>query len=95
MAAWVCILASRLYETLYTGVTTNLSRRIYEHREGLIEGFSNRYGTKSLVWYETCDDIENAFLREKRIKRWRRQWKFDLIEKMNPDWEDLYLVLNQ
>lgn len=95
MTAWVYILASRPFETLYTGVTTDLSRRIYEHREGLIEGFSNRYGTKTLVWYEVHEEIANAITREKQIKRWRRQWKFDLIEKMNPRWKDLYLILNQ
>jgi len=95
LTAWVYILASRPFETLYTGVTTDLSRRIYEHREGLIEGFSNRYGTKTLVWYEVHEEIANAITREKQIKRWRRQWKFDLIEKMNPRWKDLYLILNQ
>lgn len=88
-------MASRPYETLYTGVTTDLTRRVYEHREGLIEGFSNRYGTKSLVWYELHDDIGHAILREKKIKRWRRRWKFELIEAQNPDWNDLYLGLNQ
>ncbi|TYC72377.1 GIY-YIG nuclease family protein [Stappia sp. BW2] len=95
MTAWVYILASRPLETIYTGVTTDLPRRIYEHREGLVEGFSNRYGTKTLVWYEQHEDIGTAIVREKQIKRWRRQWKFELIEKMNPDWQDLYLVLNQ
>ncbi len=95
MTAWVYILASRPFETLYTGVTTDLARRVYEHREGLIEAFSNRYGTKSLVWYEQHEETRAAIAREKQIKRWRRQWKFDLIEEMNPDWQDLYLVLNQ
>jgi putative endonuclease len=95
LAAWVYILASRPYETLYTGVTTDLARRIYEHREGLIEGFSERYGVKSLVWYETHHEIDSAIKREKQIKRWRRQWKFDLIEQMNSDWTDLYRTLNQ
>ncbi|WP_299819366.1 GIY-YIG nuclease family protein [uncultured Roseibium sp.] len=95
MTAFVYILASRPYETLYTGVTTDLARRIYEHREGLIEGFSNRYGIKMLVWYETHEKIGDAIEREKRIKRWRRQWKFELIETLNPEWEDLYSTLNQ
>ncbi|MCK7615241.1 GIY-YIG nuclease family protein [Roseibium sediminicola] len=95
MTAWVYILASRPYETLYTGVTTDLSRRVYEHREGLIEGFSNRYGTKTLVWYEIYDELVPAIMREKQIKRWRRQWKFDLIETLNPDWQDLFLLLNR
>lgn len=94
MSAWVYILASRPYETLYTGVTTDLARRIYEHREGLIEGFSERYGVKSLVWYENYPEIATAIKREKQIKRWRRKWKFELIEAMNPRWDDLYLALN-
>lgn len=95
MTAWVYILASRPLETIYTGVTTDLPRRIYEHREGLVEGFSNRYGIKTLVWYEQHEDIGTSIVREKQIKRWRRQWKFELIDKMKPDWQDLYLVLNQ
>ncbi|MDN3721237.1 GIY-YIG nuclease family protein [Roseibium salinum] len=95
MSAWVYILASRPYETLYTGVTTDLARRIYEHREGLIEGFSERYGVKSLVWYENYPEIATAIKREKKqIIRWRRKWKFELIEAMNPRWDDLYLALN-
>ncbi|MCX2724800.1 GIY-YIG nuclease family protein [Roseibium salinum] len=94
MSAWVYILASRPYETLYTGVTTDLARRIYEHREGLIEGFSERYGVKSLVWYENYPEIATAIKREKQIIRWRRKWKFELIEAMNPRWDDLYLALN-
>ncbi|MBA5778821.1 GIY-YIG nuclease family protein [Stappia sp. F7233] len=94
MAAWVYILASRPYETLYTGITTDLSRRTYEHRNGLIPGFTSRYGVKSLVWYEQHDEIGDGIRREKQIKRWRRQWKFELIEKMNPQWSDLYDSLN-
>ncbi|WP_289034222.1 GIY-YIG nuclease family protein [uncultured Roseibium sp.] len=88
-------MASRPYETLYTGVTTDLARRIYEHREGLIEGFSETYGCKTLVWYQEFTDIADAIAKEKQIKRWRRQWKFELIEKLNPSWRDLYLDLNR
>lgn len=95
MSAWVYILASRPYETLYTGVTTDLKRRIYEHREGLVPGFTEKYDIRTLVWYENHSEIAAAITREKQIKRWRRQWKFELIEKMNPNWEDLYLTLNQ
>ncbi|MEP4034789.1 GIY-YIG nuclease family protein [Roseibium polysiphoniae] len=95
MPAWVYIMASRPYETLYTGVTTDLARRIYEHREGLIEGFSETYGCKTLVWYQEFTDIADAIVKEKQIKRWRRQWKFELIEKPNPDWRDLYPDLNR
>ncbi len=95
MPAWDYIMASRPYETLYTGVTTDLARRIYEHREGLIEGFSETYGCKTLVWYQEFTDIADAIAKEKQIKRWRRQWKFELIEKLNPSWRDLYLDLNR
>ncbi|WP_417668582.1 GIY-YIG nuclease family protein [Roseibium sp.] len=95
MTAWVYMLASKPYETLYTGVTTDLARRIYEHREGLIEGFSERYGVKSLVWYEGHSELMLAIGREKRIKRWRRKWKFELVEQMNPDWRDLYPDFNR
>lgn len=76
-------------------MTTDLARRIYEHREGLIEGFSERYGVRSLVWYEIYPEIATAIKREKQIKRWRRKWKIELIEKMNPRSEDLYLVRNR
>ncbi|MBS8259425.1 GIY-YIG nuclease family protein [Roseibium polysiphoniae] len=95
MPAWVYIMASKPYETLYTGVTTDLARRVYEHREGLIEGFSETYGCKTLVWYQEFTDIADAVVKEKQIKRWRRQWKFELIEKPNPDWRDLYPDLNR
>ncbi|WP_150495179.1 GIY-YIG nuclease family protein [Roseibium aquae] len=95
MPAWVYILASRPYQTLYTGVTSDLARRVYEHREGLIKGFSEKYGTKLLVWYENHTEISAAIQREKQIKRWRRRWKFELIEALNPDWIDLYPTLNK
>ena len=84
------IVASERNGTIYTGFTTNLVRRAYEHRMGLMEGFSKKYGTKMLVYYEIYDHIEDAALRERRMKKWNRQWKLRLIEKMNPDWEDLY-----
>ena len=95
MASWVYIMASRPYETLYTGVTTDLARRAYEHRSDLVPGFTARYGVKSLVWYEEYDDIEDAIRREKQIKRWHRKWKFELIETMNPEWADLYEMMNR
>ena len=95
MPAWVYILASKPYETLYTGVTTDLARRIYEHRHDLVPGFTSQYAVKSLVWYEEYADMHEAIRREKQLKRWRRQWKFDLIEKMNPEWRDLYEGLNR
>jgi putative endonuclease len=88
--SYVYILASGLYGTLYTGVTSNLIRRVWEHREGLVEGFTKEYGVKSLVWYEQHTDIYAAITREKQIKEWRRDWKIELIQKTNPLWRDLF-----
>jgi len=87
---WVYILASRPGGTLYVGVTNNLIRRIYEHRQGLVEGFTRRYGVKMLVYYEQHDTAVAAIQREKNIKHWSREWKIDLIQSMNPEWRDLY-----
>jgi putative endonuclease len=86
----VYIMASARNGTLYLGVTGNLIQRAYQHREGLIEGFSKRYGCKQLVWYERYEEIGAAIVREKDIKKWRRAWKLNLIEKTNPQWRDLY-----
>ncbi len=86
----VYIMASRRNGTLYLGVTANLPRRAYEHREGLIDGFSKKYGCKILVWYDQHQELTAAIAREKDIKKWRRAWKFALIEKSNPQWRDLY-----
>lgn len=94
MAAWVYIMASRPYETLYVGVTSDLPRRVYEHREGLVPGFTDRYGVKTLVYVEQHATMPDAIAREKLIKRWKRAWKFELIETLNPDWRDLYEDLN-
>ena len=90
MPYYVYMLASNKRGTLYTGVTDNLARRIHEHKTGAMGGFTHQYGVKTLVYVETHDDIDIAIAREKRIKRWRRAWKFDLIEKDNPDWRDLF-----
>jgi putative endonuclease len=87
----VYILASQRNGTLYVGVTSNLSRRVYEHREGIIRGFTARHGVKMLVWYEGFTNVVDAIAAEKRIKRWRREWKLALIERDNPQWRDLYL----
>jgi len=87
---WVYILASQIGGTLYVGVTNNLIRRIYEHRQGLVDGFTKRYGVHRLVYFEQFDDIEQAILREKRLKNWKRAWKIQLIEENNPNWDDLY-----
>ncbi|WP_435593913.1 GIY-YIG nuclease family protein [Sphingobium phenoxybenzoativorans] len=91
-APTVYILASRKNGTLYTGVSSDLIKRLYEHRNGLIEGFTTDYGVNRLVWFEPHDTMETAIQREKRIKKWNRQWKIDLIEAANPDWDDLALT---
>jgi len=88
--AWVYILASKRNGTLYVGVTSDLARRVYEHREGLLEGFTKRYDVKRLVWMERHETIMAAIQREKNIKHWPRKWKVALIEKQNPEWRDLY-----
>jgi putative endonuclease len=92
-AYWAYILASGRNGTLYVGVTNDLYRRVYEHREGLLPGFTRRYGVKRLVYFEEYGDINEAILREKRIKRWHRKWKLELIEARNPQWKDLWLEL--
>jgi putative endonuclease len=90
MAYYVYIMASKRNGTLYVGVTNDLVRRIYEHREGQADGFTKKYGVKTLAYFESHDDIDRALQREKNLKHWRRAWKIDLIEKANPDWHDLY-----
>ena len=87
---YVYILASRIGGTLYIGVTNDLVRRTYEHREGLVKGFTQRYGLKMLVYFERYDTPHAAIQREKNIKHWSRIWKLQLIETMNPQWRDLY-----
>ncbi|NOZ22973.1 MAG: GIY-YIG nuclease family protein [Planctomycetes bacterium] len=87
---YVYILTSKRNGTLYTGVTSDLAKRIWEHREKLIDGFTKKYGVDRLVWYEVHGSAESAIAREKRIKKWQRAWKLALIEKANPRWKDLY-----
>lgn len=87
---WIYILASGRNGTLYTGSTRNLMRRVYEHREGLLPGFTRKYGVMRLVWFEGHDSVAAAYRREQLLKRWRRAWKIELIEKSNPQWRDLY-----
>jgi putative endonuclease len=89
----VHILASRRHGTLYIGVTSELGSRLYQHRNGLIPGFTLDYGVRRLVHYEAFDAMEDAILREKRLKKWRRSWKIELIEQRNPYWEDLAVGL--
>lgn len=87
---WVYIMTNRANGVLYVGVTADLSRRAYEHREGLIKGFTRRYGLKRLVYFERYDDIWTAIQREKNMKHWSRAWKVRLILDFNPEWRDLY-----
>jgi putative endonuclease len=86
----VYILASRRNGTLYVGVATDLAKRVYEHKNDLIRGFTKKYGVHTLVYCETTTDVSSAILREKQIKKWKRQWKIELIERENPEWRDLY-----
>ena len=85
----VYLLASAFHGTLYTGVTSQLLGRIWQHREEVVRGFTSRYGVKRLVWFEVHETMESAIRREKTIKRWHRQWKIELIELENPTWRDL------
>ncbi len=87
---YVYILANKRNGTLYVGVTNDLMRRVYEHRNNLIDGFTKKHKTHLLVYFERIDDPYQAILREKRLKKWKRIWKLKLIEDMNPKWEDLY-----
>jgi putative endonuclease len=84
-SSYVYILASEPYGVLYIGVTSNLVKRVWEHREGVVAGFSKQYGVKQLVWFEVHSEIVNAITREKQIKKWNRNWKVNLIQEMNPD----------
>ena len=86
----VYLLASERNGTLYVGVTSNLVKRIWEHKEKLADGFTKKYAINQLVWYEVHETMESAISREKAIKEWKRLWKLRLIEEMNPEWNDLY-----
>ena len=92
---FVYILASKKNGTLYVGMTNNLLRRVHEHKHNLVPGFTRRYGVHRLMYYEHFRHADAAINREKKLKRWRRQWKVDLIEKDNPSWEDLFGRLAQ
>ena len=92
-AGYVYIMASGKNGTIYVGVTSDLIKRVHEHREGLIEGFTKKYDCKLLVWFEVHDDLQDARQRELQIKEWKRAWKIRLIEESNLDWDDLYPTL--
>ena len=87
---YVYILCSKRNGTLYTGVTSDLIKRVYEHKNNLVDGFTQKYNIHCLVWYEAHESAESAINREKQIKKWKRAWKLELIEKHNPQWNDLY-----
>ncbi|TNB47458.1 GIY-YIG nuclease family protein [Martelella lutilitoris] len=90
MAGYVYIVTNRPHGTLYIGVTSDLERRVFEHREGLIKGFTSRYGCRRLVWYVEHFEIGSAIAREKALKGWNRAWKIALVSDFNPGWDDLY-----
>ena len=92
-AGFVYIMANRKKGTIYIGATSDLIKRVYEHREGLIGGFTKRFGCKLLVWFEMFDDLEEARRRELQMKEWKRVWKIRLIEEKNLEWDDLYPTL--
>ena len=87
---YVYMLASKKHGTLYVGVTNDLVRRVHQHKNDLVEGFTKKYGVHQLVYYKGTEDPQSAILEEKRIKKWNRKWKIRLIEEQNPEWKDLY-----
>ena len=90
---FVYIMASRRNGTLYVGVTSNLVQRVWNHKRGLVEGFTSQYGVKMLVYFEPHETAESAITREKQLKKWERAWKIRLIEQSNPEWGDLYKTI--
>jgi putative endonuclease len=92
-AGYVYIMASRRNGTLYIGVTSDLVKRVWEHRNGVVAGFTRKYDCKLLVWYQAHDDLQEARLRELQMKKWKRLWKLSEIEQNNPEWQDLYATL--
>jgi putative endonuclease len=92
-AYYVYLMASKKNGILYIGVAIDLRHRVWQHKNDIQEGFTKKYGVHRLVWYEETTDIKEAIQREKQMKKWRRQWKIDLINKENPDWDDLYDAL--
>ena len=92
-SGFVYIMASGRNGTIYIGSSSDLIQRVWQHRNGMVDGFTRRHGCKLLVWYEVYDDLQEARLRELQMKKWKRQWKLSAIEAMNPDWADLYPTL--
>lgn len=92
-AGYVYIMASRRNGTIYIGVTSDLPKRVWEHRTGIIGGFTKKHGCKLLVWFQAFDSLDSARHRELQMKEWRRAWKLRVIEQMNPEWNDLYSSL--
>ncbi len=90
---YIYILSNKKNGTLYLGVTNNLVKRVYEHKQNFVEGFTKRYNIHRLVYYEHTNDSYSAIQREKRMKKWKREWKIELIERVNPGWKDLYYDL--
>jgi len=90
LSYFVYLLASECHGTLYVGVTNDLVRRVHEHRTDAVAGFTSRYGVHRLVWFEGTPSVEAAIQREKQLKNWKREWKIALIERENPQWQDLY-----
>lgn len=90
---YVYLLASKRNGTLYIGVTSNLLKRVHEHKNNLVDGFTKKYNVHKLVYYEGTEDIEIAITREKQLKKWKRRWKIELIGEKNPEWRDLYFDL--
>jgi len=88
--SYIYIMASDRNATIYTGSTTDLVRRVWEHKNKVFDGFASKHSTNKLVFYEVTPDLDSALVREKRIKKWNRAWKIELIEEMNPYWNDLY-----
>lgn len=84
------MMASGFYGTIYVGMSSDLPGRVWKHKEGTYDGFTKKYGVKMLVWYERCDSAETAIRLEKRLKKYKRDWKINLIERENPEWKDLY-----
>jgi len=95
LSYYVYIMTNMAFGTLYIGVTNNLIRRVFEHKEKVTEGFTKEYGLDKLVYYEVHDSIESAIVREKQLKKWNRNWKLRLIMERNPEWKDLYEEITQ